>query len=63
MQKLSDRFLRIDLTFGFMDKLSVTKALSICRKKGFKFEIMQTSFYLGPPVLVRSPTVGLPVWQ
>jgi KUP system potassium uptake protein len=57
------RFLRIDLTFGFMDEPNVTKALSICRKKGFKFEIMQTSFYLGRRVLVRSPTVGLPVWQ
>ncbi|MCT7664589.1 potassium transporter Kup [Shinella kummerowiae] len=63
MQKLSDRFLRIDLTFGFMEEPNVTKALSICRKKGFKFEIMQTSFYLGRRVLVRSPNVGLPAWQ
>jgi len=63
MQTLSDRFLRIDLTFGFMEDPNVTRALSLCRKKGFKFEIMNTSFYLGRRVLVRSPNVGLPAWQ
>lgn len=63
IQTLSDRFMRIDLTFGFMEDPNVTKALSACRKKGFKFEIMNTSFYLGRRVLVRSPNVGLPGWQ
>jgi len=63
MHKLSERFLRIDLAFGFMEEPNITKALSLCRKKGFKFEIMQTSFYLGRRNLVRSPTVGLPAWQ
>ena len=63
IKSLSDRFMRIDLTFGFMEDPNVTKALSACRKKGFKFEIMNTSFYLGRRVLVRSPNVGLPAWQ
>ncbi|MCR6498145.1 potassium transporter Kup [Shinella sp. CPCC 101442] len=63
IQTLSERFMRIDLTFGFMEDPNVTKALSACRKKGFKFEIMNTSFYLGRRVLVRSPNVGLPGWQ
>jgi KUP system potassium uptake protein len=63
IQKLSDRFLRIDITFGFMEEPNVTKALSVCRKKGFKFEIMQTSFYLGRRNLIRSPNAGLPAWQ
>lgn len=63
IKTLSERFMRIDLTFGFMEDPNVTKALSACRKKGFKFEIMNTSFYLGRRVLVRSPNVGLPAWQ
>jgi KUP system potassium uptake protein len=63
MTKLSARFMRLDITFGFMEEPNVTKALSLCRKKGFKFEIMQTSFYLGRRNLISTPNTGLPRWQ
>lgn len=63
IKRLSPRFLRIDMTFGFMDEPNVTRALSLCRKKGFKFEIMQTSFYLGRRNLIAAPNIGLPAWQ
>jgi KUP system potassium uptake protein len=61
--KLSKRFMRLDITFGFMDEPNVTKALGLCRKAGFKFEIMQTSFYLGRRNLISTPHTGLPRWQ
>ncbi|MGI2036063.1 potassium transporter Kup [Rhizobium panacihumi] len=61
--QLSKRFIRIDLTFGFMDEPNVTKALMLCKKKGLKFEIMQTSFYLGRRNLIATPNTGLPHWQ
>ncbi|MDO1582215.1 potassium transporter Kup [Rhizobium oryzicola] len=63
IRRLSERFIRLDITFGFMEEQNITKALSLCRKKGFKFEIMQTSFYLGRRSLVRAPNTGLPAWQ
>ena len=63
MRLLSKRFLHIDITFGFMDEPNVAKALALCKKKGFKFEIMQTSFYLGRRNLISTPNTGLPVWQ
>lgn len=63
MRKLSKRFVRIDITFGFMDEPNVAKALLLCKKAGFKFEIMQTSFYLGRRNLIESPNTGLPRWQ
>jgi KUP system potassium uptake protein len=63
MTKLSPRFIRLDITFGFMEEPNVTKALSLCRKKGFKFEIMHTSFYLGRRNLISTPNTGLPRWQ
>lgn len=63
MTKLSSRFIRLDITFGFMDEPNVTKALTLCKKKGFKFEIMQTSFYLGRRNLIATPNTGLPRWQ
>ncbi|UIK07707.1 potassium transporter Kup [Neorhizobium galegae] len=63
MTKLSKHFVRLDINFGFMDEPNVTKALTLCKKKGFKFEIMQTSFYLGRRNLIATPNTGLPRWQ
>ncbi|MBY5736054.1 potassium transporter Kup [Rhizobium leguminosarum] len=63
ISQLSPRFLRLDITFGFMDDPDVTRALALCRESGFKFEIMRTSFYLGRRNLVRTPNTGLPAWQ
>ncbi|MBD8686480.1 MULTISPECIES: potassium transporter Kup [unclassified Rhizobium] len=63
MTRLSKRFMQLEITFGFMDEPNVTKALSLCKKAGFKFEIMQTSFYLGRRNLIATPNTGLPRWQ
>jgi KUP system potassium uptake protein len=63
MKRISKRFIRLDITFGYMDEPNVTRALTLCRKAGFKFEIMQTSFYLGRRNLVSTPNTGLPAWQ
>lgn len=63
MTRLSKRFIRLDITFGYMDEPNVAKALTVCKKKGFKFEIMQTSFYLGRRNLIETPNTGLPRWQ
>ena len=61
--KLSERFSKVELKFGFMETQNVSKALGLCRKAGFKFEIMSTSFYLGRRKLVSDPNSGLPGWQ
>ena len=63
MTKLTDRFTKLELCFGFMDEPNVSKALALCKKAGFKFEIMQTSFYLGRRTLIGDPNSGLPQWQ
>ncbi|MGL3606425.1 potassium transporter Kup [Rhizobium sp. G187] len=63
MIRLSKRFIRLDITFGFMDEPNVARALTLCKKKGFKFEIMQTSFYLGRRNLIAMPGKGLPWGQ
>ncbi len=61
--ELSERFTRIELTFGFMDTQNVSQALALCKKAGFKFEIMSTSFFLGRRKLIPDPNSGLPKWQ
>ncbi|MDX1017287.1 potassium transporter Kup [Sinorhizobium medicae] len=63
IEKLSDRFSLLELRFGFMDDQNVSRALARCRKEGFKFEIMSTSFYLGRRKLIAAPQSGLPQWQ
>ncbi len=57
IEKLSDRFSLLELRFGFMDDQNVSRALARCRKEGFKFEIMSTSFYLGRRKLIAAPPV------
>jgi KUP system potassium uptake protein len=63
IESLSKRFIKMELRFGFMETQNVSKALSLCRKDGFKFDIMTTSFYIGRRKLVGSPTSGMPLWQ
>ncbi len=61
--KLSDRFTRIDMTFGYMEETNVPKALALARKQGEKFDIMSTSFFLNRRTFRPSKTQGLPTWQ
>ncbi|RVL94201.1 potassium transporter Kup [Sinorhizobium meliloti] len=63
LTKVSERFSKLELRFGFMDEQDVSRALAHCRKEGFKFQIMSTSFYLGRRKLVADPQSGLPKWQ
>ncbi|WP_085033686.1 potassium transporter Kup [Ensifer aridi] len=63
LTRLSDRFSRLEVRFGFMDDQNVSRALARCRKEGFKFEIMTTSFYLGRRKLLADPNSDMPKWQ
>ncbi|MBB3399427.1 K+ transporter [Rhizobium sp. BK538] len=46
-----------------MEDQKISAALPLCRKAGFDFEIMSTSFYVGRRKLVGDPNTGLPHWQ
>jgi KUP system potassium uptake protein len=61
--KLSDRFTRIDMTFGYMEETNVPRALALARKQGERFDIMSTSFFLNRRTFRTSKTQGLPTWQ
>ena len=63
IEKLNDLFMRVRLTFGYMEHPNIPKALAICRKQGWKFDIMTTSFFLSRRSLRASPNSGMPVWQ
>lgn len=63
IERLSESFQRVILTFGFMESPNVPKSLSICRRKGWKFEIMKTSFFLARRWIKSDPKSGMPRWQ
>jgi KUP system potassium uptake protein len=61
--RLAERFIRIDLHFGYMEETNVPRALALARKQGVKFDIMSTSFFLNRRTFRTSKTQGLPAWQ
>ncbi|TRD00771.1 potassium transporter Kup [Mesorhizobium sp. WSM4303] len=63
METVNDLFMRVTLTFGYMEQPNIPRALAICRKQGWKFDIMTTSFFLSRRSLKASPNSGMPVWQ
>jgi KUP system potassium uptake protein len=63
IERLSEAFLRIRLTFGYMETPNVPRALVLARKRGEKFDIMTTSFFLNRRSFRSSRNHGLPYWQ
>ena len=63
MERLSENFLRVILTFGYMETPNVPRALSLARKRGEKFDIMTTSFFLNRRSFRSARHQGLPFWQ
>ena len=63
LQPINKLFMRVTLTFGYMEQPHIPRALVICRKQGWKFDIMTTSFFLSRRSLKASPNSGMPVWQ
>ena len=63
MEKISEDFRKVVITYGFMESPNVPKALTLCRKQGLKFDIMSTSFFLGRRSIVASAQSGMPLWQ
>lgn len=63
VERLSDQFVRVIMTFGYMETPNVPKALSLARKRGEKFDIMTTSFFLNRRTFRSARHQGLPFWQ
>lgn len=63
MERLSDKFLKIQLMFGYMETPNVPRALAFARRRGEKFDIMTTSFFLNRRTFRPARNHGLPFWQ
>src|SRR5690606_30534464 len=60
---INDLFMKVVLRFGYMEQPNVPKALAVCRKQGWKFDIMATSFFVSRRSLKISRRSLMPRWQ
>jgi KUP system potassium uptake protein len=63
LEKVSERFMRLILRFGFMERPNVPRALAVARKQGWSFDIMSTSFFLSRRSVRPDARSGMPPWQ
>ena len=63
LEPINDLFTRIILTFGYMEHPNIPRALASCRKQGWKFDIMTTSFFLSRRSLKAAAGSGMSMWQ
>ena len=63
MSAISDTFSRVSITFGYMDEPNVPRGLAQCRKKGWRFDIMSTSFFLSRRSIRVGQKSEMPRWQ
>jgi len=63
IERIGDRFMRLILHFGYMERPNVPRALALARKLGWSFDIMSTSFFLSRRSVRLDPKSGMPPWQ
>jgi len=62
LEPVDDAFKILTVTYGFMESPNLPQALNQSRRLGLKFDIMETSFFLGRRTIIPSPR-GMPIWQ
>lgn len=60
---LGDSFWKVGMTYGYMETPNVPRGLAMLRKRGFKFDIMATSFFLSRRSIRPAAQSGMPLWQ
>jgi KUP system potassium uptake protein len=63
VERLTHRFYRVHIHFGFMDAPDVPAALEWCGEQGLELEPMTTSFFLGRETVVPRVGADMPYWR
>ena len=56
-------FTVIEARYGFMERPNVPRALTLAARKGLRFDLMTTSFFVGRRLVVHSANSPLPLWR
>jgi KUP system potassium uptake protein len=60
---LAAGFWAAEATFGYMEQPDIPRALTAQRREGPKFDMMNTSFFLGRRTVVVASKRAMPLWQ
>ena len=63
IEQLGDRFWRVSVRYGFMDKPDVPRALRDCSAKGLHIPEFETSYFLSRETVVSTPGSGMAQWR
>jgi len=63
VERLTRRFYRVALHYGFMDETDVPAALEWCPDQGLGLDPMQTSYFLGRAKLLPAPKGDMALWR
>jgi KUP system potassium uptake protein len=63
VENVSEDVKRVVATIGYMQTPRVPRFLTLARRHGMDFDIMQTSFFLGRRTIKASARSGMPLWQ
>lgn len=63
IETIDPRFMRVSMVFGYMEEPNIPRALALCRKLGWKFDIMATSFFVSRRTLRIAKRSLMPRWQ
>ena len=63
IERLSEHFIVVQVSFGFMETPNVPQALSLCRKSDLNIDPSATSFFVSRRTLKPTSKSILPLWQ
>src|SRR5262249_47027812 len=63
VETIGSQFYRIKVFFGFMDTPDLPETLEWCAEQGLRFDLMDTSFFLGRETLIPRPDSEMAFWR
>ncbi len=63
LERLTELFTAVSLTYGFMETPNVAQGLALCRRRGLNIDPGATSFFLSRRVLRPTSRSLMPLWQ
>ncbi len=63
VERLSEHFWQVWVTFGFMNTPDVPKALKLCEPLGLEIPVFETSYFLSRETVISTPGGGMAQWR
>ena len=63
VEVLPHNFYKVIVRFGFKDETNLPRILELYAEKGLKFDLMDTSFFIGKEILIAGKKSGMAFWR